>query len=179
MKYLMKILGCKTDRTGYFLSVLAVVIGFYYYFFHLNLSDTCYVCKPPELFPWIEILTLFVTASLGGGYFCILFCWASFETSWVGASVIFPILLTAFFYVQTIRRCHDVGWSGWKSLIPVYSPLFLFFIVSKSETEEQIGKSSMVTLLWEKMLLILFMIIICILYYTERASFVHLHHEIY
>lgn len=178
MNYLMKILSCKTDRTGYFISILAVVIGFYFYEFHFNLSDRCYVCQPPEPFPWKEILILFVGTSLGGGYLCILLCWGAFKTSWVGASILIPILLAAFFYVQTIRRCHDIGYSGWRSLIPIYSPLFLFFISSKSVTEEHVGKFSMVTLLWENKWQILFMIIICLLYYMERISFVHMHNAL-
>ncbi len=177
MNYLIKILSSRTDRMGYLISILVVVVGFYFYDFYF-MSDRCYVCQPPELFPWEEILMLSVGSSLGGGYLCILLCWGAFKTSWVGASITIPILLTAFFYLQTIRRCHDIGYSGWRSLIPVYTPLFLFFITGKNENEEHIGKSSIVTLLLQNKWQILLMIVICLLYYMIRISFVHMHNAL-
>lgn len=135
MKYLKTIWLGKTNRTGYVLSVLCVVLGLFLHQFYLNPFDICYVCRPPELFPWEEIVELFGATKLGGGYLCVLFCWGTYKTSWAGYSIIIPILLTAYYYVQTIKRCHDIGCSGWRSLIPVYSSLFLFFIKSKNENE--------------------------------------------
>lgn len=65
MKYLKTIWLGKTNRTGYVLSVLCVVLGLFLHQFYLNPFDICYVCRPPELFPWEEIVELFGATTLG------------------------------------------------------------------------------------------------------------------
>ena len=54
----------------------------------------------------------------------------------------------------------------------------LFFIKSKNENEHLASKSSFMILLWENKWKLLFIIIICVLYYVERNYFVHLHNAL-
>lgn len=42
-------------------------------------------------------------------------------------SLIFFIPIFIFYFAQSAKRCHDIGESGWLSLIPLYNPFLLLF----------------------------------------------------
>ena len=120
MNYLLNMLIGKTDRAGYVISILVVIWGFYFFGFCINLTDRCYGCNPPEIFPWRELLELLIAIGLGGVYVCILLVIAAYDVPWVGISIIIPMLLTAFYFLQTIKRCYDISCSCWRSLLPLH-----------------------------------------------------------
>ena len=71
-KLIIVSLGGKTGRFNYFLSLLIIVVGFYYFFEHYD-PNTCHVCFPIMRFPWGELVGLLFILALGGFYSCF-FC---------------------------------------------------------------------------------------------------------
>ena len=121
----------KTGRLQYFLSLMIIVVYFYcmntaYY------SEGCLVLFPIKGSPWEDLFWIFINLAIGGIYFCFLIC---LETVGYGFlwSLIVSILIVLLYCIQTIRRCHDSGCSGWMSLVPIFSPFLLIFTESTNE----------------------------------------------
>lgn len=166
----------KKDRFAYFLSFLIVVVGCYYLFEFYN-PDKCHVCHPIMRFPWNNLLEILEFVAIGGIYSCLLICWMATDNSILYCPIIFPILLTLFYCIQTIRRCHDLGKSGWWMLLPVYSPLFLLFLPGKNKGKGLSVESIIITL-WNSKWLILSLILLCVYIYLENATNIHMHNSI-
>ena len=163
-------------RFSYLLSLLIVVVGFYYVdTFHF--SDRCLVCRPIMSFPWEELCGYFVFIALLGPYFLFIFLRTAFQWGFSMWTMMY-ILLVAFLFVQTIKRCHDLGKPSWRALIPVYSPLFLLFLRNKRNGEQSPIKRSFLTTLWNSKWLILSLILLCVYIYLENATFIHMHNSI-
>ena len=125
-KIILWTFGGKTGRFNYFLSLLIVIVGF-----------RCLVCSPILSSLWSDLIELFIMLALTGVYFCILICCLGADYSYSIGSVYMPILFTCFFIIQTIKRCHDIGESGWRFLIPIYSPLLLLFLPKELDVDEE------------------------------------------
>ena len=176
MKKIIEYLNGRTGRFSYLLSLLIVVTGLYYvdtFYF----SDMCLVCQPIMSFPWKDLLVFFVLIALLGPYFLFLYLRTAFQWGFSMWTMIY-ILLTIFFFVQTIKRCNDLGKSRWRTLIPVYSPLFLVFLRNKRNEEQDPIKISFLTILWNSKWLILALILLCVYIYLKNAMFIHIHNSI-
>lgn len=174
---ILKTFGSRTGRFNYFLSILIVIVGFYYIdtFFY---SDRCLVCRPILSFPWRDLIKYFVMIALTGVYFCILLCWMWADNSFTIGLVYMPILFTCFFIIQTIRRCHDVDRSGWRFLIPIYSPLFLLFLPKDLDVDEEPVRTSIWSSLWQSKWLLIVLILLCAYIYLLNARYIHIHNSI-
>lgn len=173
---IVRTFGGKTGRFNYFLSVLIVLVGFYY----LNtfyFSDRCLVCCPIMNFPWQELLGYFVVISLMGAPFLLLVFRVAFEFG-ISNSIIYYIILVLFFVIFSIRRCHDVGHSGWRALLPIYSPLFLFFLPAELEVDQEPDKPSILMTLWNSKWLFLTLFLICLAIYLENQRYIHMHNAL-
>ena len=176
MKKIIEYINSRTGRFSYLLSILIIVVGLYYvdtFYF----SDRCLVCKPIMSFPWIDLLGYFVFIALLGPYFLFLYLQTAFQWGFSMWTLMY-ILLVVFFFVQTINRCHDLGKSSWRALIPVYSPLLLLFLRNKGNEEQEPIKMYFLTTLWNSKWLILALILLCVYIYLENATFIHMHNSI-
>ena len=176
MKEIIEYINGRIGRFGYLLSLMIVVVGLYYvdtFYF----SDRCLVCQPIRNFPWIELCGYSVFLALLGPYFLFLYIMTAFQWGFSIWTLMY-ILLVIFFFVQTIKRCNDLGRSSWRVLIPVYSPLFLLFLRYKSNEEQDPIKMSFLTILWNSKWLILALILLCVYIYLMNARFIHMHNSI-
>jgi uncharacterized membrane protein YhaH (DUF805 family) len=167
----------KKGRFAYFLSLLIVLVGCYYLFEFYN-PNKCHVCNPIMGFPWKDLLEIFGFITIGGIYSCLFICLMATDNSILNCSIIFPILITLFYFVQAIRRCHDLDKSGWWMLLPIYSPLFLLFLPGKNKKKGYSVESIIITL-WNSKWLILILIALCAYIYMGNAWFAHRHMELY
>lgn len=121
----------KTGRLQYFLSLMIIVV-YFYCMNTLYYSEGCLVLFPIMGSPWEDLFWIFINLALGGIYFCFLI---SLETVGYGFlwSLIVSISIILLYCIQTIRRCHDSGCSGWMSLVPIFSPFLLIFTESTDE----------------------------------------------
>lgn len=55
----------------------------------------------------------------------------------LGVYVVFLLLFTFFLIAQGTKRCHDIGVSGWKQLIPLY---FLVLLLTESKAENPVAE---------------------------------------
>lgn len=168
--------GGKTGRFNYFLSVLIVLVGFYYldtFYF----SDRCLVCCPIMSFPWWDLLGWFVVISLMGALFLLLGFRVAFEFG-ISDSIIYYIILVLFFFNFSIRRCHDIGESGWRILIPIYSPLFLFFLPAELEVDQELDKPSILMTLWKSKWLMLILILMAAYIYRDNLGYIRMHNAL-
>lgn len=173
---IVRTFGGKTGRFNYFLSVLIVLVGFYY----LNtfyFSDRCLVCCPIMNFPWQELLGWFVVISLVGAPFLLLGFRVAFEFGFSN-SFFYYIILVSFFLIFSIRRCHDVGHSGWRALLPIYSPLFLFFLPAEKELDMEPVKPSILLTLWKSKWLILILILMAAYIYRDNLGYIRMHNAL-
>ena len=97
-KLIIVSLGGKTGRFNYFLSLLIIVVGFYYFFEHYD-PNTCHVCFPIMRFPWGELVGSLFILALGGFYSCFLFCLLATDERYCDGPIVIPILF------QSIRHC--------------------------------------------------------------------------
>lgn len=169
--------GGKTGRFSYLLSLLIVIIVLCFVFEYSN-PERCYGCNPVIGIPWRELITTSVMILLGGIYSCLLCCVLALDESYFDGPVIVPILSTAFYLIQTAKRCHDIGESGWRSLIPIYSPLFLLFLPEEIDVDQEPERSSLLLLLWKSKWLILSLVIICFIIYWENQKYMHMHNAL-
>lgn len=169
--------GGRTGRFNYFLSLLIVIVGFEYLhtFFY---SDRCLVCSPISSFPWSDLIELFIMLALTGVYSCILICCIGADYSYSIGPVYMPILFTCFYIIQTIRRCHDIGESGWRFLIPIYSPLLLLFLPKELDVDEEPVRTSIWSTLWQSKWLLIVLILLCVYIYVINTRYIHIHNSI-
>lgn len=181
MDVLKSLLFRKVGRLGYFLSLLIIVAWFYYayVFFVYEGQDGCLTCHPILSFPWKEILEILITIILGGGYSCLLFCLVICEESYDLWPVLLSFVFALFYFVQTVRRCQELGKSGWKTLIPLYSPLFLLFLSGKNNEEHHSIITSLWMTLWNNKWLILTLLIICWAFYHQNSHYIYMHYRLY
>lgn len=172
-KLIIRTFGGKTGRLNYFLSVLIVWIGFYYldtFYF----SDSCLVCNPIMSFPWQDLLSCFAAIALMGVSFFLVFFQDSFEFGFSIWTIMY-IILVLFFIIMSIRRCHDIGYSGWRSLLPIYCPLILLFQRAEIDEEQESEKTSLLkNSVW--FLLILLIMVVCI--FLENLKHIHMHNAL-
>lgn len=165
--------GGKTGRLNYFLSVLIVWIGFYFldtFYF----SDRCLVCNPIMSFPWQDLLSCFAAIALMGLSFFLVYFQDSFEFGFSIWTIMY-IILVLFFIIMSIRRCHDIGYSGWRSLLPIYCPLILLFQRAEIDEEQESEKTSLLkNSVW--FLLILLIMVVCI--FLENLKHIHMHNAL-
>ena len=167
----------KTGRFSYLLSLLIVIIVLCFVFEYSN-PDRCYGCNPVMGIPWRDLIETSVMILLGGIYSCLLCCVLALDESYFNGSVMIPILSTAFYLIQTTKRCHDIGESGWRFLIPIYSPLFLLFLPEEIDVDQEPERSSVFMLLWKSKWLILALVIICFIIYWESQKYIHMHNAL-
>jgi len=176
-KLIIVSLGGKTGRFNYFLSLLIIVVGFYYFFEHYD-PNTCHVCFPIMRFPWGELVGLLFILALGGFYSCFLFCLLATDERYCDGPIVIPILFTLFYVVQTIKRCHDVGESGWRFLIPLYSSLLLLFMAPEIEIDQESEKTSAFMALWKSKWLILVLTLMAAYIYSENLEHIRMHNAL-
>ena len=176
-KLIIGSLGGKTGRSNYFLSLLIIVVGFFYFFEHYD-PNTCHVCFPIIRFPWGELAGLLFILALGGFYSCFLFCLLATDERYCDGPIIIPILFTLFYVVQTIKRCHDIGESGWRFLLPIYSPLLILFLPAEIEVDEEPEKTSVIKVLRESKWLILILILMVAYIYCENLEHIRMHNAL-
>lgn len=176
-KIIPKAFDGKTGRFNYFLSLLIIVIGFYYFFEYYN-PYTCHVCFPIMNFPWKELVGLLVMIALGGFYSCFLFCMMATDERYCYGPIIIPILFTLFYVIQTIKRCRDAGESGWRFLIPLYSSLLLLFMAPEIEIDQEPDKTSAFMVLWKSKWLILVLTLIAVYIYRENLEHIRMHNAL-
>jgi len=169
--------GGRTGRFNYFLSLIIVIVG-NYYLDVFCFSERCLVCSPIMTFPWKDMIELFVFMALLGVYSCILICLIDYEYGFSLLPVSLPILLTVFFIIQTIKRCHDVDRSGWRFLIPIYSPLLLLFLPKELDLDEEPVRTSIWSTLWQSKWLILSLLFLCFFIIFENQRYIHMHHAL-
>lgn len=174
---ILKIFGGKTGRFDYLLSLLIIVVGIYYFFEHYD-PNTCHVCFPITSFPWGELFGLLVIMALGGFYSCFLFCMLATDERYCYGPIIIPILFTLFYVTLTIKRCHEIGVSGWRFLIPIYSPLLILFLPAENEIDEWQEKSSALMMLWKSKWLILILILMITYIYFENLENIRMHNAL-
>ena len=167
----------KSGRLSHLLSLLIVIVVFYYLFQFYN-PYKCHVCNPIMSIPWSDIIEISVMLLFGGIYFCLLFCMIAADERFFDGSVIVPILFTVFYLIQTIKRCHDIGESGWRFLIPIYSPLFLLFLPKEIEVDQEPVKSSVLMTIWNSKWLILTFLLICLAIYQENQRNIQIHNAL-
>ena len=167
----------KKGRFAYFLSLLIVLVGCYYLFEFYN-PNKCHVCHPIMGFPWKDLLEILGFIAIGGIYSCLFICLMATDDSILNCSIIFPILITLFYCIQTIRRCHDLDKSGWWMLLPVYSPLFLLFLPGKNKWKGFSMESIIITI-WNSKWLILTLLLLCAFVYLQNTWFIQRHIELY
>lgn len=167
----------KTGRFNYFLSLLILVVGFYYFFEYYD-PNTCHVCFPIMSFPWKDLAGLFIMLALGGFYACFLFCMMATDEEYCYGPIIIPILFTLFYVIQTIKRCHDVGESGWRFLIPLYSSLLLLFMAPEIEIDQESEKPSAFMVLWKSKWLILVLAMMAAYIYRENFEHIRMHNAL-
>lgn len=176
-RFIKYIFSGKTGRFSYLLSLLIVIIVLCFVFEYSN-PDRCYGCSPVIGIPWRELIETSVMILLGGIYSCLLCCVLALDESYFNGSVMIPILSTVFYLIQTTKRCHDIGESGWRFLIPIYSPLFLLFLPEEIDVDQEPERSSFFMLLWKSKWLILALIIICLIIYWESQKYIHMHNAL-
>ena len=176
-KLIFKAFGSKTGRFNYFLSLLIIVVGFYYFFEYYD-PNTCHVCHPIMSFPWKDLIGLLVIIALGGFYSCFLFCMMATDEGYCYGPIIIPILFTLFYVIQTRKRCHDVGESGWRFLLPIYSPLLILFLSPEIEVDEEPEKSSFLMVLWKSKWLILILVLMVAYIYCENLVHIRMHNAL-
>ena len=176
-KIILRTFDGKTDRFNYFLSLLILVVGFYYFFEYYD-PNTCHVCHPIMSFPWKDLIGLLVIIALGGFYSCFLFCMMATDEGYCYGPIIIPILFTLFYVIQTIKRCHDVGESGWRFLIPLYSSLLLRFMAPEIEIDQEPEKPSAFMVLWKSKWLILVLTLMAAYIYSENLEHIRMHNAL-
>ena len=92
--------------------------------------------------------------------------------------VIIPVFFMVFYLIQTIKRCHDVGESGWRFLIPIYSPSFLLFLPAEIEVDQEPLKPSILMTIWNSKWLILTLLLICLVMYQENHRNIQIHNAL-
>lgn len=167
----------KSGRFSYLLSLMIVIIVFCFVFEYSN-PDRCYVCNPVVFFPWRDLIEMSIMIVLGGVYFCLLLCWMAADERFFDGPVFVPIFITVFYLIQTIKRCYDIGESGWRFLIPIYSPLFLLFLPKEIEVDQEPVKSSVLMVLWGSKWLILTLVVICFVIYLNNQRYIHIHNAL-
>ena len=173
----LRLFGGQTGRFNYFLSLLIIVVGFYYFFEHYD-PNTCHVCFPIMRFPWRDLIEMFVMLGLGSVYTCILVCSMATDERYCDGPIIIPILFTLFYVVQTIKRCHDIGEPGWRFLLPIYSPLLTLFLPAEIEVDEEPEKSSFLMVLWKSKWLILILVLMAAYIYRENLEHIRMHNAL-
>ena len=176
-KLIFKAFGSKTGRFNYFLSLLIIVVGFFYFFEHYD-PNTCHVCFPIMRFPWGELVGLLFILALGGFYSCFLFCLLATDERYCDGPIIIPALFTLFYVVQTIKRCHDIGESGWRFLLPIYSPLLILFLPAEIEVDEEPERTSLLMVLWKSKWLILILVLMAANIYRENLEHIRMHNAL-
>jgi len=176
-KLIIGSLGGKTGRFNYFLSLLIIVVGFFYFFEHYD-PNTCHVCYPIMSSPWRDLIEMFVMLGLGSVYTCILVCSMATDERYCDGPIIIPILFTLFYVVQTIKRCHDIGESGWRFLLPIYSPLLTLFQPAEIEVDEEPEKTSLLMVLWKSKWLILILVLMAAYIYRENLEHIRMHNAL-
>jgi uncharacterized membrane protein YhaH (DUF805 family) len=169
--------GGKTGRFSYLLSLLIVIIVLCFVFEYSN-PERCYGCNPVIGIPWRELITTSVMILLGGIYSCLLCCVLALDESYFDGPIIIPILFTLFYVVQTIKRCHDIGESGWRFLLPIYSPLLILFLSPEIEVDEEPERTSFVKVLWTSKWLILILILMAAYIYRENLEHIRMHNAL-
>ena len=167
----------KTGRFSYLLSLLIVIIVLYFVSDYSN-PDRCYVCRPIMGIPWSELIFTSVMILIGGIYSCLLFCLVAADDCYSFGPLIILVLFTVFYLIQTIKRCHDVGESGWRFLIPVYSSLLLLFLPKEIEVDQEPETPSALMVLWGSKWLILTLVIICLIIYLVNQKYIHMHNAL-
>ncbi len=175
-RFIVSLFCGKTGRLSYLLSFLIVIVVFYYMFEFYN-PYKCHVCNPIMRIPWSDLIEM-STILLGGIYSCFLICLMAADESLYDGPVIVPILFTVFYLIQTIKRCHDIGESGWRFLIPIYSPLFLLFLPKEIEVDQEPVKSSVLMTIWNSKWLILTFLLICLAIYQENQRNIQIHNAL-
>ena len=176
-KLIFKAFGGKTGRFNYFLSLLIVVVGFNFFLEYYN-PNTCHVCYPIMSFPWRDLIEMFVMLGLGSVYTCILVCLLATDERYCDGPIVIPILFTLFYVVQTIKRCHDIGESGWRFLLPIYSPLLILFLSPEIEVDEEPEKTSFLMVLWKSKWLILILVLMAAYIYRENLEHIRMHNAL-
>lgn len=176
-KLIDKALGDETGRFNYFLSLLIVVVGFNFFLEYYN-PDTCHVCHPIMSFPWRDLIEMFVMLGLGSVYTCILVCLMATDERFCYGPIIIPILFTMFYVIQTTKRCHDIGRSGWRFLLPIYSPLLILFLPAEIEFDEEPERTSALMVLWKSKWLILILFLMAAYVYYENLANIRMHNAL-
>lgn len=176
-KIILKTFGGKTGRFNYFLSLLIIVVGVYYFFEYYD-PNTCHVCFPIMSFPWGKLVGLLVMMALGGFYTCYLFFMLATDERYCYGPIIIPFLFTLFYVIQTIKRCHDIGESGWRFLIPIYSPLLILILPAEIEVDEEPERPSVLMALWKSKWLILILILMVAYIYCENLENIRIHNAL-
>ena len=176
MKHWINLHHGKIGRLKYFLSLL-ILTAVFYYLFEFHYADRCFVCNPIMSFPWRKILFEFVCIALGGYYYCILYCLLAITESFTVGYAIMPILFTIFYVKQTFKRFHDLGVSGWWSLIPMFS-LVLLLRAGKDDGEHHSSKMSILMKIWDCKWYIVTLVGFFVYIYLENKAYIHMHKSI-
>lgn len=170
----------KTGRFNYFMSLLIVAVAFYY-LYEFYLMDNCLVCNPLLSIPWRDILELFVMVAIGGAYSCLICLLLANDYSYSLWPSMVTIVATLFFFIQTVKRCHDVDFPEFGALIPFFCPLYLLFkpgVKEDSELRTPFIKN-IVKVIWGSKWLILALLCLSAYIHHENNYFIHQHYKFF
>ena len=166
----------RIGRFNYLLSVLIVVLGFFYIDWFCN-DNRCLVCNPIMSIPWRDLFFNLLSA-LGGIYICPLICIVVIKEGLFESAIIISISCTLLIIVQTIRRCHDRKESGWRVFIPFYG-LLLLFLPGKIDNDKLPIKTLVYNTLMNGKWLILVLLLIIGIIYLEHSWCLQRHKHLY
>ena len=176
MKKIIDYIYGRTDRFNYFLSLLIVIVGFFYIDWFCN-DERCLVCHPLMSIPWRDLFWNFFTA-IGGIYISILICIILFFEGYWGLGFIIAVSCSIFWTIQTIRRCNDRNESEWRIFIPFY-PLLLLFLPGKIDNGQVSGKALVYNALINGKWLILILVIMIGAIFLENSWNIQRHKRLY
>jgi uncharacterized membrane protein YhaH (DUF805 family) len=107
-----------------------------------------------------------------------LFCLLATDERYCDGPIIIPALFTLFYVVQTIKRCHDIGESGWRFLLPIYSPLLILFLPAEIEVDEEPERTSLLMVLWKSKWLILILVLMAAYICRENLEHIRMHNAL-
>ena len=176
MKKIIEYIYGRTGRFHYFLSLLIVIVGFFYIDWFCN-DERCLVCHPLMSIPWRDLFWNFFTA-IGGIYISILICIILFFEGYWGLGFIIAVSCSIFWTIQTIRRCNDRNESEWRIFIPFY-PLLLLFLPGKIDNGQVSGKALVYNALINGKWLILILVIMIGAIFLENSWNIQRHKRLY